>query len=130
MSLSRLLTAAAVSALLAGPAFAQVSPSTPPDQPPPAQTTSTPPLDAPPAEAMAPPTAEEAGMPASTSAVDPSAPAVILRDSPTPPDQAWKLKAGDPSVVTNGPVPDTAENRARYGQPMSHTGKRTKPAGN
>lgn len=35
-----------------------------------------------------------------------------------------------PRIVTNGPVPDTAENRARYGQPMSRAGKRTAPAGN
>jgi hypothetical protein len=34
------------------------------------------------------------------------------------------------SVVTNGPVPDTPANRARYGQPMSHAGKQTTPAGN
>ena len=33
-------------------------------------------------------------------------------------------------TVTNGPVPDTAENRAKYGQPLSHAGKRTTPAGN
>ena len=32
-------------------------------------------------------------------------------------------------TVTNGPVPDTAENRARYGQPLSRAGKRTAPAG-
>jgi len=34
------------------------------------------------------------------------------------------------STVTNGPVPDTAENRAKYGQPMSRAGKRTAPRGN
>ncbi len=28
-------------------------------------------------------------------------------------------------TVTNGPVADTPENRARYGQPMSRAGKRT-----
>jgi UrcA family protein len=33
-------------------------------------------------------------------------------------------------TVTNGPVPDTAANRARYGAPMSNAGKRTAPAGN
>ena len=33
-------------------------------------------------------------------------------------------------VVTNGPVPDTAANRARFGKPDSHAGKRTAPAGN
>lgn len=38
--------------------------------------------------------------------------------------------AYSPRIVTNGPVPDTAENRAKYGSPMSATGKRTKPAGN
>lgn len=34
------------------------------------------------------------------------------------------------TTVTNGPVPDTAENRARYGQPMSRAGKMTAARGN
>lgn len=34
------------------------------------------------------------------------------------------------TTVTNGPVPDTPENRARFGGPMSHAGQRTAPAGN
>jgi hypothetical protein len=34
------------------------------------------------------------------------------------------------TLVTNGPVPDTAANRAKYGSPMSNAGKRTAPAGN
>ena len=33
-------------------------------------------------------------------------------------------------TVTNGPVPDTKENRAKYGQPMSHAGRMTKAKGN
>jgi len=33
-------------------------------------------------------------------------------------------------MVTNGPVPDTPENRARFGEPMSHAGKRTAASGN
>ena len=33
-------------------------------------------------------------------------------------------------VVTNGPIPDTAANRAKYGQPNSASGKRTSAAGN
>jgi hypothetical protein len=33
-------------------------------------------------------------------------------------------------LITNGPVPDTAENRAKYGQPLSNAGKRTAAAGN
>lgn len=54
----------------------------------------------------------------------------IPQTSPTPADQAYHLKAGDPSVVSNAPVADTPENRAAYGQPMSRTGKSTKPIGN
>jgi len=34
------------------------------------------------------------------------------------------------TLVTNGPVPDTAANRAKYGSPMSNAGKKTAPAGN
>ena len=33
-------------------------------------------------------------------------------------------------TVTNGPVPDTAENRAKYGQPLSRAGRRTAARGN
>ena len=33
-------------------------------------------------------------------------------------------------IISNGPVPDTPENRARYGQPRSNAGRMTKPAGN
>jgi UrcA family protein len=43
--------------------------------------------------------------------------------------------AGQPAsftttTVTNGPIPDTPENRAKYGGPMSKAGRMTKPAGN
>jgi hypothetical protein len=31
--------------------------------------------------------------------------------------------------IASPPVPDTPENRAKYGSPMSHAGRRTKPAG-
>jgi UrcA family protein len=34
------------------------------------------------------------------------------------------------NTVTNGPVPDTPENRNRYGGPVSRTGMNTAPAGN
>ncbi len=33
-------------------------------------------------------------------------------------------------VVTNGPVPDTRANRARFGTPDSNAGKHTSAAGN
>ena len=40
------------------------------------------------------------------------------------------LTAGDASVVSNGPVPDTPANRAKYGKPMSRAGRMTQAAGN
>jgi UrcA family protein len=33
-------------------------------------------------------------------------------------------------TVTNGPVPDTAENRSRFGAPLSRAGMNTAPSGN
>jgi len=38
--------------------------------------------------------------------------------------------ASGAQVVSNGPIPDTRANRAKYGRPMSRAGKMTKPAGN
>ncbi len=35
-----------------------------------------------------------------------------------------------PTTLTNGPIPDTAENRAKFGSPLSHAGKKTPPKGN
>jgi len=54
---------------------------------------------------------------------------VVLLSSPTPPELASKLKAGDPTVISNQPIADTPENRARYGQPMSNAGRHTAPVG-
>ncbi len=34
------------------------------------------------------------------------------------------------TVVANAPIPDTPENRAKYGAPMSNAGKRTAARGN
>ncbi len=45
-------------------------------------------------------------------------------------EQAQALAAGDNTLVTNGPVPDTPQNRARLGAPLSHAGRATAPAGN
>lgn len=33
-------------------------------------------------------------------------------------------------LITSRPVPDTPENRARYGRPLSNAGERTQAAGN
>ena len=69
-------------------------------------------------------------------AAAPSAPAsgvntsgVVVVSSQSPEAQAT-LKAGDPNVVTNGPVADTKANRLKYGAPESNAGKRTVPKGN
>ncbi|HEY3948721.1 UrcA family protein [Phenylobacterium sp.] len=35
-----------------------------------------------------------------------------------------------PQISTNGPIPDTPANRARYGAPLSAAGKRTSAIGN
>jgi hypothetical protein len=81
------------------------------------------------------PAVTSAATPASAVAQDPSAPLgsaanPIPQSSPTPTNQASALVAGDSTVVSNGPVPDTKANRAKYGQPLSATGRATKPAGN
>ncbi len=59
-----------------------------------------------------------------------TAEAAIPLSSPTPVDQQSSLTASSPSVVSNGPVADTPENRTKYGMPMSNAGKRTAARGN
>ncbi|MFC3079615.1 UrcA family protein [Phenylobacterium terrae] len=54
---------------------------------------------------------------------------------PAPPAAPAATEYAEPAsattrLITNGPVPDTPENRARYGAPMSRAGKMTAPAGN
>ena len=109
MKLIHLATATAVVALLGGAAYAQ-------------QPTSPVPADAPPVEEAAPPadTTADTGEPT-------TAPSDVTATSAT-------SVAGNVSVttttVTNGPVPDTAENRAKYGQPLSRAGRLTAARGN
>ena len=118
MNTARLLTAAAVAALLAAPMAARADP---------VSTDSSGAVNA--------PAATSAGVPVAATLGDPAAPLgtpahPIPQSSPTPPDQAANLVAGDSTVVSNGPIPDTRENRARYGQPLSATGRMTRPASN
>ncbi|MBX3480920.1 MAG: hypothetical protein KF842_11015 [Caulobacter sp.] len=112
-----LLTAAvSVAALSAGSAaFAHAGP--PVDQPPSAA-----PVDA----TTAPQTVPEGTMKDDSMAQ----PVILPADSPTPVDQAYLLKAGDPTVTSNTPVPDTPAVRAEFGGPDSHGGQQTKPVGN
>jgi len=54
----------------------------------------------------------------------------VVPMSSQPADTQATMKAGDTNVITNGPVADTPENRAKYGKPESNAGKRTAPKGN
>ena len=56
--------------------------------------------------------ADEAAAPAATTAAEPASATVST------------------TLTTNGPVPDTPENRAKYGQPLSRAGKMTSARGN
>ena len=119
MSSATMLGAAAAVAILAAPALAFSQAQTPMSRPgadinPPMSASTGPSVDS-------APSAQTAGM--NTSGVAVSA-------SQLPPDQAHALAQGDNTMVTNGPVPDTLANRAKYGKPMSHAGKKTPPAGN
>jgi hypothetical protein len=117
MKLKIILAAAAASALMSGAAFAQptdqapasgaVNPSTgaaPADQTTTTTTTTTP----------------DAAVPATGAATS---------TSTTATDTATGTSVTT-TLTTNGPVPDTAENRAKYGGPMSHAGKHTAAKGN
>ncbi len=106
----------ALSALLLTAAVPTVAMSqTDTNPPPPAATYAAPDQTAP------APSAQMGGVNASTGPI----PADQL-----PPGQASALASGDNRLVTNGPVPDTAANRAKYGGPNSRAGRRTAPAGN
>jgi len=114
MPLKTLTALAAFATLAAAPAFAQST-----DQ------------MAPPADAATQMPATDMTAPADATAAMPmQTPVTILQSSPTPADQAYKLVAGAPNTVSNQPVPDTAENRAKYGGPMSNGGRKTAPRGN
>jgi hypothetical protein len=113
----RLLAAAAVTAFIAGQALAQAPAATP-------DAGNMPPMTQP------APAADQSGMPASAVTVDPVTGMTVVREPTSTPEQAASLTPGAANVVTNGPIPDTAENRARYGAPISKGGKRTPPAGN
>jgi len=114
------LMMAAVAAALAGPMAAHAQQS---DQAAPApQAAPMPDTNAAPAPQQAAPmpgTDTNANMPTAA----PSATQAAMPVSAT-------TDATGSQVVSNGPVPDTRANRAKYGRPMSRAGKMTKPAGN
>jgi hypothetical protein len=130
MTLTRILAAAGCAALLAGAAHAQSADST--------TTTSVDQNDVQTTTTVDPTvtttTTVDPTMGTTTTTVDPMA-APAATTAGVPASSMTMSETGAPGtvttqVVTNGPIPDTAENRAKYGQPMSHAGKRTAPAGN
>lgn len=82
-----------------------------------------------------------------TAPEDQAAPPAASADMAAPADTMSAPAVNDPSAapttttmasntgvnvqtVTNGPIPDTPENRAKYGKPMSNAGKKSAPVGN
>lgn len=118
MTLTRLLTAAGFAAVLAAgsTAYAQSSDTTVivDEQ---GNTTTTTTIDTPglgdPTVTTSANSAVSVGLPASSVVTTTGVPGTVTM-----------------RTVTNGPVPDTAENRAKYGQPLSRAGKRTAASGN
>lgn len=114
MKISHLVTAASALALLGGAAMAQTAATQPPVNPMPGQ--------------------------AGAAATDPTMGAATsgaAATDMTAPGAASATAAGSnvsatvtTTTVTNGPVADTPENRAKYGQPLSRAGKRTAAKGN
>ena len=143
MKLTHLATATAAVALLGGAAYAQQP--QPQKGPTPGSVTGdwngahapsddkqyqekvTVPVGAPPA-ATSEPLPEAAPADASASATTST---TASADVTTPAATSTSADASFTTMtVTNGPVPDTAENRAKYGQPLSRAGKRTAARGN
>ncbi len=144
-----LLGGVAALTLLALPALAQPAPATPPPPdakpapdtmaapPAPNQTPATPDTTTPstPGPATMAPAAAPAA-PASDPTIQGATQAASLSATETP-DQPTRLyvvqgtssSGSQVQIVTNGPVPDTVENRKLY-RPLSHAGRRSKPVGN
>ena len=104
--IKHLLSAAAALALMTGAAQAQTTAASPP--------MSTPDVSPKPMD--------------STATTSATVPATAL--APSPANSTDTSAMVTVKTVTNGPVADTPENRAKYGQPLSRAGKRTLPKGN
>ena len=129
-----MIATAAAAALLAGSAFAQAAPASGSNlsQNQPGDTAVNPVPLAPGAGAAAPSGPAPAPLAASPDATQPNAPAdaTVAPAAGAPTERAPAASVGGADVVSNGPVPDTPANRAKYGKPMSNAGRMTKPAGN
>ncbi len=78
------------------------------------------------------PTQSAVQAPPQPAAADATASTTTTTDATTPAatQSATPAASVTTTMVTNGPVPDTPENRAKYGQPLSNAGKKTAARGN
>jgi hypothetical protein len=116
-----LIIAVAATGLMAGAAFAQDAAKSYPDK------ASTPP-DKIQDSSLSPNTVNPA--PAPTNDITPAPVGAQSNVAATVPDTSAGPATITNELVTNGPVPDTPANRAKYGAPQSRAGKMTRPAGN
>jgi hypothetical protein len=116
MNVTRFMTAAAAAALLAGPVVAQTA-----SQPATGQTGTTTTTTN---TNTTTPTAPEDDTDTASTTVNAGTTAQNLGSTDTTAGGAM-TSGVEVRVVANAPIPDTPENRARYGQPESNAGKRT-----
>jgi hypothetical protein len=108
MPLVRTALIATAACLLGAAAYAQTA-----DQAPPAGS-----------QSMSQPAPADQASPAPSSDMNTPAPTGAAANT------SATMNASGVQVIASQPVPDTPANRAAFGQPLSHAGKRTKPAGN
>lgn len=125
---SKLLCAvgAATLAMMAAPAMAQAPAGSSPAGPMSMPGEMTPPAATGAAQTMPPMSSSSTPMTPSSAASDAS----TVESSPVVPTIVGPPGSLTVQVITNGPIADTEENRARYGEPLSRAGRMTQPAGN
>jgi hypothetical protein len=123
-----MIASAATAALLAGAAFATSALAQNDTAVNPPSASQLPPSDSAPSAAPAP--IQGPSGPSAPGVTSPSADAATVAPAAGAPTQRASAASAGTDVISNGPVPDTKANRAKYGQPLSHAGKLTKPAGN
>jgi hypothetical protein len=114
MTIKHLAIAASALTLMAGAAHAQTAATMAPDPAPAAGLQVNPPRD---------PNVATRG---AATVIDP----MVAPAATAPAASSDASAVVSTTTVTNGPIADTPENRAKYGQPMSRAGKRTAAKGN
>jgi len=121
-----MIASAATAALLAGAALAQNAPArdtavNPPSASPPSSQSGA-------SDSTAP--ARGASGASAPGVTSPSSDAATVAPAAGAQAERAPSASAGTDVISNGPVPDTPQNRAKYGQPLSNAGRLTKPAGN